>query len=390
MTDQGEIREKKPTAIKGLLFLIVMLIVAAALLALALSRRSEEGPQVVKTMPTPISVATEPVAIQTSFELRELYSGLAAPRRTSQLGFQSGGRISAISADVGDPIRQGAVLARLDTRALNAQLASAEAVVEEARAGYALARNTVDRQRTLQGRGHVSQQAVDEAEAQAATAFARIEAAKAQSDTLRVQIDLARIVAPFDGVVTSRMADEGAIAAPGTPVLELVENGRLEARVGLPASLAATLETGADYILSSDAGDVRATLRASTGVIGSGDRTVSTVFDIANAGDVPAGAVVRLGLDRDLDARGAWVPIASLSESTRGLWSVFVAQPGNEGTFAERRLVEIIHSSADRAYVRGALEDGDLIITDGLQRITPGQPVAPRTDRAVAQTVSPS
>ncbi|MEO1569575.1 MAG: efflux RND transporter periplasmic adaptor subunit, partial [Pseudomonadota bacterium] len=142
--------------------------------------------------------------------------------------------------------------------------------------------------------------------------------------------------------------------------------------------------------LSSDAGDVRATLRASTGVIGSGDRTVSTVFDIANAGDVPAGAVVRLGLDRDLDARGAWVPIASLSESTRGLWSVFVAQPGNEGTFAERRLVEIIHSSADRAYVRGALEDGDLIITDGLQRITPGQPVAPRTDRAVAQTVSPS
>tara|TARA_R110002073_G_scaffold137248_2_gene286194 strand:- start:1847 stop:2731 length:885 start_codon:yes stop_codon:yes gene_type:complete len=283
-----------------------------------------------------------------------------------------------MSADVGDRVKQGATLARLDTRSLGAQLASADAMVEEARAAHSLALNTVERQRTLKLQGHVSQQRVDEAEAQANTSMARIEAARAQADTLRVQIDLARITAPFDGVVTARMVDEGAIAAPGTPILELVETGHLEARIGLPAISAARLVPGEMYKLVADTGTVEAKLRTVTGVIDADRRTVAAMFDIENSGDLAVGAVVRLSMEREINEPGFWVPVKAMSTASRGLWTVFVAAPSEHGWRAEPRPVEMVHSEGGRGFVRGPVQEGERVIVDGLQRIAPGMPVEPR------------
>ena len=238
--------------------------------------------------------------------------------------------------------------------------------------------STVDRQRTLKLQGHVSQQRVDEAEAQANTSLARIEAARAQADTLRVQIDLARITAPFDGVVTARMVDEGAIAAPGTPILELVEAGRLEARIGLPAISAARLVPGETYKLVADTGTVDAKLRTVTGVIDADRRTVAAMFDIENSGDLAVGAVVRLSMEREIDEPGFWVPVKAMSTASRGLWTVLVAAPSEHGWRAEPRPVEMVHSEGGRGFVRGPVQEGDRVIVDGLQRIAPGMPVVPR------------
>jgi RND family efflux transporter MFP subunit len=275
-------------------------------------------------------------------------------------------------------VKTGALLAKLDTRSLQAQLASARAQVQEARASHDLALSTVQRQRQLKLQGHVSQQRVDEAEAQANTALARVEAAKAQADTLRVQIDLAAITAPFDGVVTQRLSDEGAIAAAGQPILELVEKSHLEARLGLPAASAALLEPGKEYKLVADTGEVTARLRNITGVIDANQRTVGAIFDIENPEAIDAGAVVRLALDRSVGEEGFWVPVKALSAASRGLWTVYVADPSGGGWNAVPRPVEMVHSDGDRAYVRGPIQPGERVIVDGLQRITPGMPVTPR------------
>ena len=211
----NEVREKKPTVLKGLVFLLLLIAIGAGLFYAATRLRSAEGPKVAHDAPAPLTVAVVTVERTDAFDLKESYTGLAEARRTSMLGFASSGRIAEIRADVGDKVKTGALLAKLDTRSLQAQLASARAQVQEARASHDLALSTVQRQRQLKLQGHVSQQRVDEAEAQANTALARVEAAKAQADTLRVQIDLAAITAPFDGVVTQRRSDEGAIAAAG-------------------------------------------------------------------------------------------------------------------------------------------------------------------------------
>lgn len=374
---EADAREVKPTAGKGFLFLLVIVAMVAALGFFVLQNRSAEGPLVPTATPIPISVETINVTLEEAFTAEEKFTGIVTPRRSSQLGFTNGGRIASLSADIGDKVTVGQTLGALDTRNLQAQLKAANAVVREARASYQLAESTVDRQIALLEKGHVSSQRVDEARAQSNTALARIQAASANADALRVQIDLARIQAPFDGTVTARMADEGAIAGPGQPVFELVETGNLEARLGLTAKLASRLEAGEIYELSSDQGPVLAKLRSVTGVIDANNRTVTTLFDIENADSVAAGAVVRLAMEQEIDEPGLWLPVSALTEADRGLWSVYIARRMGGGWRAEPGIVEIVHQSGERVYVRGAVRDGDRVIIDGLQRITPGQPVTP-------------
>ncbi|MEM7328101.1 MAG: efflux RND transporter periplasmic adaptor subunit [Pseudomonadota bacterium] len=370
-------REARPTFWKGLIFLIVVAVIAAVLGLFVLQNRSIDGPLVPTERPVPISVETVRVSLGSTFNVEEKFTGIVSPRRSSQLGFPGGGRIAGIRADVGDRVQAGDTLAVLDTRSLQAQLKSANAVIAEAEAALALAETTVERQIVLLEKGHVSSQRVDEARAQETSSYARINAAKANADALRVQIDLARITAPFAGTITARMADEGAIANPGAPLFELVENSVLEARIGLTAVLADTLEIGQTYDLVSDQGNVQATLRSMTGVIDANNRTVTTLFDIVDANSVAAGAVVRLGMDREISEPGLWLPVSALTEAERGLWSIYVARRDGGSWIAEPGIVEIIHQDGDRIYVRGAVRDDDRVIIDGLQRITPGQPVTP-------------
>lgn len=380
MTDLPAHREKRPTLAKGLVFLFVLALVGAGLTAFALTQRSAEGPKIPTAEPAPLAVTVVPARFQTSFALKEKFSGIASASRESELGFTTGGRIDRFAVDIGDRVAKGDVLAVLDTRSLRAQLRAANAVVEEGQAAADIAESTLRRQQTLLEQGHVSSQRVDEAFAERQAAEARVQSAKAQAETLRVQIDLARITAPFDGVITDRFADEGVIAGPSQPILRLVETGPMEARIGLPAPVADRLEAGDDYTLLVDGREVPARLRSQTGVIDARARTVTAVFEIDADAGVTSGSVVRLSMEDRIDAPGVWVPVSALTEVSRGVWSVLVAEPRDGRAYARPRPVTIIHTDGSRAYVRGVIEDGDQIILEGLQRIAPGQPVQPREE----------
>lgn len=385
MDETANSREKLPSVPKAILFVILVGIISAGLVMAALSRRTGPALVIPTSAPSAISVSVETVELASSLALEETFSGIVQPSRTSELGFSSGGRVASIDVDVGDRVTEGQRLARLDTRDLQANLAAAEASIAEAQADYELARSTVERQRTLLERGHVSRQRVDEAEATSGASAARIAAARARADTLRVAIDLAAIRAPFSGTITNRMADEGTIAAPGMVFLELVETGALEARIGLPAASVKELEPGDIYQLQTDLGPVAARLRNDTGVIDQGRRTVTTVFDIVDSASVTPGTVVRLALKRDISERGFWAPVSALTESRRGLWSVYVVEQDGSDWRVRPRLVEIVHSDADRVFVRGTLRDGERFVTGGLQRIVPDQKVTPVTDRSASR-----
>jgi RND family efflux transporter MFP subunit len=375
--NERSVREKRPTAAKGGLFLIGLIILIGLLALIALTQRSSEGPFIPEAAPDALRVTVVSAQLQETLTLQESFSGLVVARRTSQLGFSAGGRVIGVDVDVGDRVQAGQPLGRLDTRNLQAQLAAAEASIAEARANYQLSRTVVERQTKLFERGHVAQQRVDEATAQASAAAARIEAANAQADALRVAIDLSVIRAPFAGTVTNRMIDEGAIAIPGAPILELVEDGKLEARIGLPASGVSDLVAGQQVELISDRGPVAANLRSSTGVVDQTQRTVMVIFDIVSPKDVNTGAIVRLSLDRTVQERGVWLPVSALTESARGLWSVYVAAPADGGWTAKPQLVEIVQTEGDRVFARGTVREGDQIIVDGLGRLVPSQPVQP-------------
>lgn len=384
---EADTGRRRPTFLKGLIFVVLLVITIAGLLAAATLLRSKEGPKIATVEPEPLAVSVVPVEYLEELDIEELFTGIAEARRTSRLGFQTGGRIDRIDVRVGDRVKAGQTLAKLDTRGLGAQLASAQAVVDEARASHQLALDTAERQRQLQAQGHVSQQRVEEFVSQATTAMARVEAARAQADTLRVQIDLSSIAAPYDGVIVSRFADEGAIAGPGQAVLELVEAGDLEARIGVSARIVPELVPGNIYTLEAETGPVEAPLRSVTGVVDASQRTVAAVFDVPATSGVPAGSIVRLRMDRKMEEKGFWVPLKALSSANRGMWTIYAVVGDGTDWRAQPRLVEMVYPAGERAYVRGPVDPGDRIIVDGLQRVTPGARVTPR-DVQRAETAS--
>tara|TARA_X000000950_G_scaffold108205_1_gene136318 strand:+ start:27037 stop:28167 length:1131 start_codon:yes stop_codon:yes gene_type:complete len=364
---------------RGLLFLLVIFLSIVGIgIFILVQRGATAGVNVPSEVARPISVNVTPVRYSSELEIQEQYSGLVMARRSSSLGFEAGGRIAEISADIGDQVAEGQVLARLDTRSLNARLQASEAQISEAHASLQLAQATLDRQAFLVERDLLSGQSFDEAQTQLDAATARLAAAEAQADTLRVQIELSRIRAPFSGVITQRLADEGAIAAPGQSLLSLVEAGVMEARIGVPSDVASRLIVGEAYPMETNGQSYDVTLRAITGVIETTGRTVSAIFDVPADQGISPGAVARLSMLQQIDQPGFWIPVSAMTEANRGLWSVYAVIDGDDGRkHIEKRLVDIIHSEADRAFVRGALQDGDLFVMEGLQRLVPGVAVTP-------------
>lgn len=329
-----------------------------------------------ETSPPPMPVAAYRVDYQDNALIEERFPGVVSAARQSVLGFQQGGRIEQILVDTGDQVTAGQPLARLDTRTLEAQIAAADAQTREAAAQTALSRDTQERQQVLLERGHISRQRYDEVVTSTEAARARENATAASADAIRVQLDLAVLEAPYDGVITARTSDEGAIAAPGAQVLELVETGVREVRIGLPASVIGSMVDGQSYRFEGESGMFSAIFRSDTGLMDRQTRTVSAIFDIPADQSVIIGEIARLVVETPVGTNGFWVPTDALSESRRGLWSVFILQPEADDYRLEARIVETVRVEAERVFVRGAVADGEYILAAGLQRVTAGQLVA--------------
>ncbi len=91
-----------------------------------------------------------------------------------------------------------------------------------------------------------------------------------------------------------------------------------------------------------------------------------------------------MALPRDVRETGGWVPLSSLLEGDRGIWTVLALRERNDETVALREAVEVLHVANDQAYVRGTLKDGDRLIGDGVHRVAPGTRVTAAGGQQVA------
>jgi RND family efflux transporter MFP subunit len=143
-------------------------------------------------------------------------------------------------------VSRGEVIARLDTRLLEAERARLSASRRALAAQVELARRTDARQQTLLAEGHVTQQRVDETSLR----LAELEAALAEADAglaaVDVRLSKAVLRAPFDGRIGARLLDEGAVAGPGSAVVTLLEDGPARFRVAIDPDLAAEIRPGTE------------------------------------------------------------------------------------------------------------------------------------------------
>ena len=142
-------------------------------------------------------------------------------------------RIININVEVGDRVKKGETLVNLDCRTYESQLATQKAVLSELRSQRPLLSDQYDRAQTLNQRGNLGDDALQQRETALTSLDARIDVQNRQIELARIATENCALVAPFDGVISARMAQLGALAAPGMPLLQLVqtEGAELEAKV---------------------------------------------------------------------------------------------------------------------------------------------------------------
>lgn len=331
-------------------------------------------------MPAPIPVETLRLVEEDGYSVERQFVGRVVARQETSASFELPGRLTEILVDEGDPVRAGEVIARLDTALLQARLDEWQSRANELEAQVELAVRTEERQQELNRRGHSTDQRLDESYLQRIALEAALEQARASMQSVEIQIEKATLLAPFDGTVGARMTDVGAVLQAGQPVVDIVEAGAMEARIGIPVPLTRDLEIGEVFEIIVADQVVPASLNALRQDVDRQTRTVIAVFLFQDTVTVPSGEIARLTLERVHNEPGYWLPLAALTQGLDGLWSVFAVGDTSFGDIIVRREeVEILHFAADRVFVRGTVADGDEVIAAGVDRVTPGQRVVPTT-----------
>lgn len=377
------------------LFAAVCVAGAAVALTLGVAKKGkpDAGATAVGTAAAEVlPVETTVLKTSGSYDVSERFVGRVVASRKSNLGFERAGTVKRIDVEEGDRVRKGALLASLDTsilaakrRELDAQLAQARATHEETRAHLDYARATVKRRGELVRDSHVSKQSYDEAlyderalAAKLQATEATVASVRAEIGTLDVELARSRLIAPFNGTIIARNADEGTAVDAGTTLLSLIEDDSLEVKIGVSETVAGTLEPGRVYDVHVDGQVHPVALRAVLPNIDPETRTVQAVFVLAAAdgAKLRSGQLATLEVRRRIDKSGFWLPVSALTSARRGLWNVYavVADPRGDGNLrVERRDVQVVYSESERAFVRGTLRDGERVVTTGLQRLVPGQ-----------------
>jgi RND family efflux transporter MFP subunit len=153
-------------------------------------------------------------------------------------------RIEKFFVDVGDPVRQGALMARVRATAIEQSVLQAGAALVAARAQEANVRLEFERSKRLFNENALSQQQLDAVKTQFEAAGAQREQAEAMLNTARSQLNDAQITAPISGVVATRNYEEGDMASPAQPLLTIVQMNHVKVTFDVAESDIGLLKTG--------------------------------------------------------------------------------------------------------------------------------------------------
>lgn len=238
-----------------------------------------------------------------------------------------GGYLRSWTYDIGAAVKAGALLAELDTPDLDQQLLQARADLATAEANAALARTTAQRWQKVVQSGAVARQDADEKQGDLAAKESMVKAARANVERLSALKGYARLTAPFDGVVTARSVDVGALvnagSAAGQELFVVSDLRRLRIYVNVPQSLVPSVPAGttAEIVVPDHPNaPLTAKISASAQAVNAATGTTLMQLEVDNPEGLllPGGyATVRLALQVDPNALS--IPASALIFDAKGL-----------------------------------------------------------------------
>jgi RND family efflux transporter MFP subunit len=304
------------------------------------------------------------------------YTGDVRPRWETAFGFRVPGKIVARLVEVGQHVKKGQVLARLDPQdqRLSAQAARQQLIA--ARSDYQQAKAELARYKDLVDKGFISAAEYDRRKTTYDTAAARLEQATAQLDLSQNQTLYTQLHADQDGVVTAVQAEVGQVVAAGQPVIKVARLDEKEVAVNVPENLLAELRAMKEVDVSlwaapgtTYAGRIREISPSADAIT----RTYTVKVTV-----VGADAAVQLGMTANVSLKGnvratvARLPLTALFQagSEPAVWLV---DPNTRQV--SLKPVQVGRYTQDYFTVLSGLNAGDVVVRAGVHKLNQGEKV---------------
>jgi membrane fusion protein (multidrug efflux system) len=320
--------------------------------------------------------------------------GRIAPTQIAEVRPRVSGIVIKRVFQQGSTVKEGDVLYQIDPAPFRVQVESAEATLQKAQAAQQLAGQLADRQKQLAQRDITSQQDLDNAIGQLAQANADVAAARAGLDAAQLNLQYADVKAPIAGRIGRAMITEGAlVSADGANPLatiqqldpvyadftqsshdfmalrQAVKDGRVESPAPGQATVALAFDDGTKYKLPGRLLFSESTVDETTGQI-----TMRAEFPNPD-GDLLPGMYVRVELEQGVQQAALTVPEQAVQRDSGGKAQVYTVDTANK---VQLRTVELGQTVGAYTIVTSGLANGERVITEGFQKIRPGDTVAPQ------------
>jgi RND family efflux transporter MFP subunit len=317
-------KPRRGLAIAGLAgFMVVVLVVASGLWTRNVSQARLKEWTDTQSVPVVSVISPATNDNKTSLDLPGRLEAYArAPIYARVSGF-----LKAWYVDIGAPVKAGQLLAEIEAPDLDQQLLQAKAALASAQAGETLAAVTAQRWQTLGGSNTVAKQTVDEKTGDLTVKQALTRAAKANVDRLEVLADFKRLIAPFDGIVTTRNTDVGALinadSSAGLALFVISDTQKLRVNVSIPQNYVPAVKlntkvqiTVPEYPGKIYSGVVEASSRAVDAATGT--TRMQLVVDNSN-GELMPGAFANTRIELPANLLALSIPASALIFGQKGL-----------------------------------------------------------------------
>jgi RND family efflux transporter MFP subunit len=357
---------------------LIWLIPSIALVALVLLMKASGNGQ-TQLPPTEVKkllVNVMPIEWHEQYVQQRLVVGRAEAPQTAAMGFELSGSVVDIFVDDGQAVVAGQILAKLDEQRLRAQMNELSAILNRAKSEANLAEISLNRVIELVDKKLEPVQRLDEATESVNVATAFVEEILARKQTLFVEIEKTKLLAPFDGSVVSRLVDKGTVVGAGQTLFNLQQSGQLEVRFALSSDYVDKFTLEQVITVSTQSRQILGKIKSIAQQRRLDTRTVDVIVSLTEQNlSILPGDLLYIAISSDINAQGFWVPRGALVSGVRGLWSLFVVEVVDGEQQLVPKLVEMLHADDKKSFVRGALQDGMPVVVEGVQRLVPGQKV---------------
>lgn len=284
--------------------------------------------------------------------------GTVRPKLSAAIEAKISGRIDQMLVASGQAVTNGQLLVQLDAREIQARCDQAAAARQQAE-------NDFKRASDLMGQNILSQSEFDAAQSK----FRVAEASETEAKTM---LAYTKITAPFDGVITRKLADVGDLASPGKTLLQIENPSALRLEADVPEALMANLKLGdkLNVRVASVAGDIAGTVVELSPAADPNSRTFLVKLDLPNEAGLRSGQFGRVAVPVG-EVESIRVPAVAVVQRGQ-MEMVFASVNGH----AQLRLVKTGRHVGDEVEIVSGLNSGEPIVTDGATGLEDGQPIS--------------